>query len=124
MYEFVGNSSRGAERMNFVSGSCAEGVSGVREPSSWRDCVFSASTVSRVNGCGRLCELSGGISAREYIEWNFESGVVFLDLFSGLLEVMVLQDPASTGMVLKSIFAIIFFRIISFATVFLLGEIF
>jgi hypothetical protein len=32
---------------------------------------------------------------------EFEFGVVSLDLFSGLLEVMVLQGPVPTGMVLK-----------------------
>lgn len=70
MNEFVSNSSGGVGRINFVSGSCAGGVICVREPRSWRDCVFSSSTVSQVNGCSRLCELYGGISARENIEWN------------------------------------------------------
>lgn len=40
---------------------------------------------------------------------DFKFGVVFLDLFSGLLGVMVLEDSVSIDMVFKWIFTIHFF---------------
>ncbi|MGR3293722.1 MAG: hypothetical protein ACUZ9M_06890 [Candidatus Scalindua sp.] len=54
MNEFVSNSGRGVEGIDFVFGFYVEGASRAREACSWRDCVSSASAVSRVDGCGIL----------------------------------------------------------------------
>jgi len=49
---------------------------------------------------------------------DFKFGVVFWDLFSGLLEVMVLKDPVSRDMVPGWIFIIHFFKTFSYAAIF------
>ena len=97
----VGNGSSGIGRNNFASCSYVEGWRRVREACSWQGCMFSSSKASHVNDHFRLLKISRRITARENMECILclvrFSGICF----SGILGVMVLENPVSIDIVFK-----------------------
>ncbi len=68
MCGFVIDRGRDVEEINFISGSRTGGGRMVREACLWQCCVFSASEVSQVSGCGRLMKVFDCILARVNME--------------------------------------------------------
>ena len=106
MYGFVSNRGRDIGKINFISCSCTEGASWVREVCSWQDYVFTASKVSHVNGWGGLLKNFLLCSCEEEYGINSRPGEISWDLFFGLLEAMVQWGAVPTGMESKQLFTI------------------